>query len=220
MRDYKYEIERAYESSLNGARCARCGRVISKDDRGWCKTILANPEKFELRHDLVPIRTSAYLCGKCLYEVSEDPKTYLRAEKEIFAMPVPSYEKTIRSELEKKDILPVLERIQFNLMDRSSLFCVRDMLTDGGFKCPYDPNKLSHSKCDGCLRNWLRSVAPKYKPASEITPNKNYKHQWTEEDKELLKYFGETKTTKELADMIGVTEDAVYCMKHKLKKEE
>lgn len=158
------DLKRVYESSLKGARCGRCGRIINENDRGWTKSSLANVQKFYDLHGVEPERLVAYVCGRCNGQISEEGSAG-ETVKELFTSKTPNFERTIRAELENMDLLPLLMRIQYKILGEPCLkgdTCVRDILTPGGYACKIETGSLNYSKCDHCLRKWLRSESPKF----------------------------------------------------------
>lgn len=144
-----------------GNRCDRCGRMIAPVDRDNLK-ITITPELFFMRTGKKPIRTVAYLCGRCNNQVlSSETKAYDQTIIEIFCNETPDFQQTWRKELEEKDLLVIFNNLQQAFLQHGVTdTCVRDRFTTGGYVCKCEKPKMAD--CDNCLRNWLRSTHPRY----------------------------------------------------------
>lgn len=141
--------------------CQRCGRKIFDGDY-WTK-ISIEPEAFYETYKDKPRRKLAIVCQRCDSDMNESNRDeYDKFLYEIFVEDVPDYDKSVRGELDKHDILALLSKLQdrLRLVDCTDT-CVVDALTIGGKACLIDnPN---HKDCDNCIRNWLRAKSPAWK---------------------------------------------------------
>lgn len=144
-------------------RCERCGRVIENSYGSTAMAINDIDAFFEYYGD-VPVRTTALLCRSCngYLESCTDSQSHKRAMLEAFCEFPKDVEKTVRGEFEEKDLLWIFERMQFVLRGHAKGEhlthdnCVRDIFTDGGYKCPIGTDKANAASCNKCLLNWLR----------------------------------------------------------------
>ena len=136
---YKRDLDRVYESQIAGHRCGRCGRVISDDDRYSGKLMLGDVGKFMDIYKVRPIKTTAFICGRCANQVEEErkkwngDKSYSETYKELFCGYTPQFDRTVRADLEAKDLLPMFSEIQYKIMGVTNEFCVRDIFTTNGY---------------------------------------------------------------------------------------
>lgn len=159
MTDYKKD----YDNSIT--RCQMCGREIPNGyDNGSVKLCISDEKKFFDKFGAKPLRTEAWLCGRCNHSYNEWMGKETEAERllALFADPCPEFEKTWRADLEERDMLQYFCTLQaaFRALEEFTKkgvdTCVKRVFMPDA-ECEFSKGKRSREKCNNCLRRWLIS---------------------------------------------------------------